>query len=121
MKEKMDSYTFGSDNAAIAMSESLNKFDNWKFKKAFVRAVQNFDTHLSNLYTANMDRHSKAYFLEQVLPNVITSFNKIRDNYRGKAGAYHMNFACGKAVGHFRYKINVYRQEVIKEVPFVLE
>lgn len=114
-KMKTDSYTFGSDKAAVAMAESLNKIDNKKFKKAYVRTVQNFHTHLSNLMYNKMDSHSKAYFLEQVFPNVVVSFNSIRDNFRGKPGAYHMNFACGKAVGHLRHRIKILRNTIIQE------
>lgn len=112
----MKEYSFGSDNAALAMVETLSKFDNWKFKNTYARAVHNFDTHISNLMKTNMDSHSKAFYLEQLMPNIVTSFNYIRDSYRGKKGAYHMNFACGKAVGHFRFKIAEARREITKTI-----
>jgi len=111
----MDSYCFGSDSPAIEMAEALAKFENKNFKKAYIRAVQNFDEHLSNLTYSKMDNHSKSYFLEHILPNVITSFNSIRERYRGKKGAFHMNYACGKAITHFRFKINQRRNLFNKE------
>lgn len=114
----MDKYTFGNNQAAQEMSEVLNQFENKNFKKAYVRAVQNFDGHLVSLLYSQMDNHSKAYFLEQVLPNVITSFNNIRNNYRGRKNSFHMNKACGKAVVHFRFKINQVRKTILTQIPF---
>ena len=111
----VDTYTFGSDEAAIEMAEALKKFTNKNFKKAFTRAVQNFDSHINNLIYSQMDSHSKAFFLEALMPNIISSFNGIRNNYRGRKNAFHMNYACGKAIMHFRYKINQTRKVITKK------
>lgn len=110
----MDSYTFGIDTAAIEMAEAFSKFDNKNFKKAYIRAVQNFDGHLNSLLYNKMDAHSKAYFLESILPNVINTFNGIRENYRGRKNSYHMNVCCGKAITHFRWKIKIARNSIVK-------
>lgn len=102
----MDSYTFGNNIEAIEMAEAFSKFENKNFKKAFIRAIQNFDGHLNSLLYSKMDAHSKAYFLESILPNVIKTFGRIRENYQGRKNSYHMNVCCGKAITHFQYKIN---------------
>ena len=106
-------FTFGCDEHAVAISEAFSKFDNKNFKKSFTRAVQNFNGHLNSLYMSNLNGHSKAFYLETLMPQIINTFNGIRENYRGRKNAYHMNVACGKAIQHFRFKVKKCRESIV--------